>query len=275
VRFDEPLARHTSFRVGGPADAFARPASREELATLCAIARAHGAPLVLLGGGFNALAPDAGVRGVVVQLRALAALELAGPLEVRAEAGVTHGRAVRFCADHALAGLEFAVGIPGTVGGWLAMNAGVPEREMKDVVREIEWLVEREGMAAGEAFMKVRSRLEEKRPFLYVPRSPSSGRHALPSPLELAGESDCLLGAPECEIGGAEDPVRSRAEGAAAHAGIVAAVERGVRAVLVAIVERDRRFEVRAGRAELADAPERRAEHVMSLHHEAGVGLAL
>jgi predicted ribosome quality control (RQC) complex YloA/Tae2 family protein len=58
------------------------------------------------------------------------------------------------------------------------------------LVREIEWLVEREGMAAGEAFMKVRSRLEEKRPFLYVPRSPSSDRHSLPSPLELAGESE-------------------------------------------------------------------------------------
>jgi UDP-N-acetylmuramate dehydrogenase len=95
--------------------------------------------VVLVGGGFNALASDAGVRGVVVQLRALAGVERAGDV-LRAEAGVTHTRAVRFCADAGLTGLEFAVGIPGTVGGWLRMNAGIPEREMKDVVREIEWL---------------------------------------------------------------------------------------------------------------------------------------
>jgi UDP-N-acetylmuramate dehydrogenase len=139
VRFDEPLARHTSLRVGGPADALARPASRPELADTVALARAHGAAVLLLGGGFNTLAPDAGVRGVVVQLRALGELEREGD-EVRAGAGVTHGRAVRFCADAGLAGLEFAVGIPGTVGGWLAMNAGIPEREMKDVVTAVEWL---------------------------------------------------------------------------------------------------------------------------------------
>ncbi len=125
---------------------------------LCAIARARGAPLVLLGGGFNALAADVGVRGVVVQLRALAAIERAGDLEVRAEAGVTHARAVRFCADAGLAGLEFAVGIPGTVGGWLVMNAGIPEREMQHVVHEIEWLDPRTGELGATAGTELRFR---------------------------------------------------------------------------------------------------------------------
>ncbi len=136
--FDEPMARYTSLRVGGPADAFARPANRAELAELLAIASRHGTPVCALGRGFNAIVRDAGLAGIVVQLGALRALERLERERVRAEAGVTHTTLTRFCADEGLASLEFGVGIPGTVGGWIAMNAGIPEHEMRDVVERVE-----------------------------------------------------------------------------------------------------------------------------------------
>ncbi len=160
ARFDEPLAKHTSLRVGGPADALLRPATREELARVVALCRDAGVPLVVLGAGFNTLAADAGVRGAVVQLRELRRIETGEPTRVRAEAGVTHTSAVRFSSDAALSGLEFAVGIPGTVGGWLAMNAGIGAREMQQVVDEIEWLDPETGAfgSTGRAELRFRYR---------------------------------------------------------------------------------------------------------------------
>jgi UDP-N-acetylmuramate dehydrogenase len=140
VAFDEPMAKYTSLRVGGPADALARPGSREELVALVALCRERGAAILPLGAGFNTLALDAGVRAVVVRLSGLRAIERLEGARLRAEAGATHASVCRRAADEGLAGLEFAVGIPGTVGGWLAMNAGIPEREMKDVVERVELL---------------------------------------------------------------------------------------------------------------------------------------
>jgi UDP-N-acetylmuramate dehydrogenase len=145
VQFDEPLARHTSLCVGGPADALARVASRQELAELARLCAVHSAPLHVLGAGFNTLALDGGVRGVVVRLQGWRRLERLSGDELQAEAGATHAQLARFCAQQGLAGLEFAVGIPGTVGGWIAMNAGTREREMKDVVRAVELIDARTG----------------------------------------------------------------------------------------------------------------------------------
>jgi UDP-N-acetylmuramate dehydrogenase len=138
VARDEPLAHWTSLRVGGPADALVRVDTREELVRVHALCRAHGLPLTILGGGFNALVRDGGLRGVVVRLAGLRAITRDGDALVRAEAGVTHTSLTRFCAEQSRSGLEFAVGIPGTVGGWIAMNAGVHGREMKDVVTAVE-----------------------------------------------------------------------------------------------------------------------------------------
>lgn len=89
---------------------------------------------------------DGGVRGVVVRLHGLRALERRPDHGIFAEAGVTHTRICRFAADQGLSGLEFAVGIPGTVGGWLAMNAGIGSREVKDAVRALEWLDPESGL---------------------------------------------------------------------------------------------------------------------------------
>lgn len=138
VRFDVPMARHTSLRVGGPADAFATPADRDELAALLALCEELGLRRTFLGKGFNTLVLDEGVDGVVIQLSRLRGLERVGEELLRAEVGVSHAQLTRFCVEHGLAGLEFGAGIPGTIGGWLAMNAGIGERELVDVVHDIE-----------------------------------------------------------------------------------------------------------------------------------------
>ena len=133
VAADEPLARHTSLRVGGPADALVRVDAAGELEVLAALCAAHATPLHVLGAGFNTLVRDGGIRGVVVRLAGLRAIERRGEA-ILAQAGATHTQITRFAAQQGLAGLEFGVGIPGTLGGWLAMNAGTREREVKDAV---------------------------------------------------------------------------------------------------------------------------------------------
>jgi UDP-N-acetylmuramate dehydrogenase len=138
VRFDAPMARFTSLRVGGPADAFAEPGDRAELLGVLRLCSAHRLPHTLLGAGFNTLCLDGRLAGVVIHLGKLRRLEERPGRLLRAEAGVSHSQVTRFCTARGFAGLEFAAGIPGTLGGWVAMNAGIPGRELGDVVREIE-----------------------------------------------------------------------------------------------------------------------------------------
>lgn len=137
VRFDVPLAKHTSLRVGGPADALTAPASRAELARVLAVCAEHGLPYLVLGAGFNTLVLDGGLDGVALQLSRLRRLEEEDG-GLRAEAGVSHHRLTRFCVERGLSGLEFGAGIPGTIGGWAAMNAGIGTREVKDALRALE-----------------------------------------------------------------------------------------------------------------------------------------
>jgi len=138
VRFDVPMSRHTSLRVGGPADALAMPADRAELRDLLRLCADHDLPRTVLGAGFNMLVRDGGLDGVVICLKKLRRLEARPGPSVWAEAGVSHASITRFCVDRGFAGLEFGAGIPGTIGGWIVMNAGIGVREQKDVVREIE-----------------------------------------------------------------------------------------------------------------------------------------
>ncbi len=138
MALDEPLAHWTSLRVGGPADALVRVDTRDELVRLLDLCRARRLSVAILGGGFNSLVRDGGLRGVVVRLAGLRAITRIGDALVRAEAGVSHSQLTRFCADQGRSGLEFAVGIPGTIGGWIAMNAGVHGREVKDLLESVE-----------------------------------------------------------------------------------------------------------------------------------------
>ncbi len=140
LRFDVPTARFTSLRVGGPADAVATPPDRWALAALLRACARRRIPHTVLGNGFNTIVRDGGLDGVAIRLSAFRRLEERPGGFLRAEAGVTHTTLTRFCRERGLAGLEFGAGIPGTVGGWVAMNAGVPQREAKDVVREVEVL---------------------------------------------------------------------------------------------------------------------------------------
>ncbi len=138
VAFDVPMTRHTSLRIGGPADALATPGSREELARLLAVCAEHELPHWPIGAGFNCLVADAGIDGVVIKLSRMRALHVESEEILFAEAGVTHASLTRFCVERGLSGLEFGAGIPGVVGGWIPMNAGIGSREVCDVVREIE-----------------------------------------------------------------------------------------------------------------------------------------
>ncbi|MCZ6782920.1 MAG: UDP-N-acetylmuramate dehydrogenase [Proteobacteria bacterium] len=138
MRFEVPMSRLTSLGVGGPADAVATPRDRAELATLLRLCAEHRLPHQMLGAGFNTLALDGGLEGVVIQLSRLRLVEERPGGALRVEAGASHGQVLRICSQRGLGGLEFAAGIPGTVGGWIAMNAGIPGREMVDVVKELE-----------------------------------------------------------------------------------------------------------------------------------------
>lgn len=140
IEFDAPLSRHTSLRIGGPADALATPADLDELARVLGVCHAAGVPTRMLGAGFNVLVQEGGIRGVVIRLKKLRRIERGPGARIRVEAGASHATMTRYCVDHGLSGLEFGAGIPGTLGGWLAMNAGIGVRETKDVVVAIEWM---------------------------------------------------------------------------------------------------------------------------------------
>ena len=136
VAREEPLARHTYMRLGGPAEFFATPANLDELTRLGAWARAAGLRVRVLGGGSNVLVDDAGVRGLVLSLRrACADVRFEGAAVV-AGGGVMLPALARAAAERDLGGLEFAIGIPGSVGGALQSNAGIGDG------REIGALVE-------------------------------------------------------------------------------------------------------------------------------------
>ncbi|MHB8472982.1 MAG: UDP-N-acetylmuramate dehydrogenase [Gammaproteobacteria bacterium] len=135
---DEPMARHTSWRVGGPAQRFYSPA---DIADLSEFLRRLPLDenLVWLGLGSNLLVRDGGIRGTVIALHAaLNVLELTAAQTVRAEAGVPCAKVARFCARHNRVGAEFLVGIPGTFGGALAMNAGAFGGETWRVVTAVQ-----------------------------------------------------------------------------------------------------------------------------------------
>ena len=140
LRCDEPLCQHTSFRVGGPAALMAFPRSPEELQQLLVCAAAHDVKPYILGAGTNVLAPDTRLRALVICTKdALTGLSLKDETTIEAYAGQTMAAAAVFAKNHALAGMEFAHGIPGTVGGGVYMNAGAYGGEMRQIVRTVTY----------------------------------------------------------------------------------------------------------------------------------------
>lgn len=144
VRFEEPLKRYTTYRIGGPADIFVAAALEEDVARTLKAAKEHGVPVYVMGCGSNLLISDEGVRGVVVRLGpSLGEIVFQGTT-VRAQAGASLPKLAKLAADRGLTGLEWGGGVPGTVGGAVAMNAGAHGGETSEILR-VAHLVSRDG----------------------------------------------------------------------------------------------------------------------------------
>jgi UDP-N-acetylmuramate dehydrogenase len=152
VRFDEPMSRHTSFRIGGPADIFICPSDLEDLFAVLEIARRRSIPLCIIGQGTNILVRDKGIRGMVMKMATKPVRHrpepkaMAGGFDgakfgddvLYAGGGARLGRLVKLAANRSLSGLEFAVGIPGTLGGAIMTNAGLKLLVIGGIVREVQ-----------------------------------------------------------------------------------------------------------------------------------------
>ncbi len=134
VRYDEPLRHHTTWRIGGPADVFVVPNHLDQIRDAVTRAKAEGIPVFVIGRGSNLLVKDGGIRGLVIKLGDdFSALDITGET-LTALAGRGMVSAANIAIRHGLSGLEFATGIPGTVGGAVTMNAGAHGSEIKDVL---------------------------------------------------------------------------------------------------------------------------------------------
>ena len=145
LRMNESMAKHTSFRIGGGAEVMAFPKTETELAELLKVSALLDCKCAILGAGTNVLAPDEGITGLVICLKdCLDGMEALSDTRIRVMAGVTMSRAAVFAANLGLSGLEFAHGIPGTIGGGIYMNAGAYGGEISQVCDRVE-VMDRQG----------------------------------------------------------------------------------------------------------------------------------
>ncbi|MBW4080520.1 UDP-N-acetylmuramate dehydrogenase [Paenibacillus sp. S150] len=206
VKRDEVLESHVFTRMGGQADILAEPATYEEVQAIVTYARVNEIPLTVLGNGSNVIIRDGGIRGIVLQTSDLSEMGLRGDL-LYAQCGAKIIDVSRFALEKRLAGLEFACGIPGTVGGALYMNAGAYGGEVKDVLQsalaiskagqlvtlqgeELEWGYRKSIFASG-AFIVLEAR------FLLQPGDPAAIKAAMDE-LTRQRESKQPLEYPSC-----------------------------------------------------------------------------
>ena len=172
LKKDVPMSRLTSFRIGGPVDCAAFPKTEEALSALLKLCNENEITPVILGAGTNVLAPDAGLRNLAIVLKdALEGMEQVSETCIRVLAGVTMSRAAVFAAGLNLGGLEFAHGIPGTVGGGVYMNAGAYGGEIKDVctrVRIMDMAGNARWISREEAAFSYRHSAIEDNPWIVV-----------------------------------------------------------------------------------------------------------
>jgi len=136
ICLDEPMSKHTTFRIGGPAEVFLMP-DLEELKRVLSFCKAREIPVTIIGNGSNLLVGDCGIPGVVIRIgRNMAEIKVEGNT-LQAQAGAMLAQVAREAENHSLTGLEFASGIPGSLGGGCMMNAGAYGGELKDVLQEI------------------------------------------------------------------------------------------------------------------------------------------
>jgi len=133
----EPLSRHTSFRVGGPAEIFVQPKTTEEMIQIREICCKNNIPITILGDGTNVLVADAGLKGVVICTNKMNEIEVYENGRIRAQAGARLSRVAEMACKSSLAGFEFASGIPGTVGGAVYMNAGAYDHDIGEFCESV------------------------------------------------------------------------------------------------------------------------------------------
>lgn len=138
ISINEPLAQYTSMKVGGPADYFLEPADRDDLIAVVRYLHHQDVPMMVIGRGSNLLVSDEGFRGVVISLEAaLSDVRIEGDFVI-AESGARMTKLVDFCIQKGFAGMEWAAGIPGTVGGGIVMNAGAHGEQMSDHLVDVQ-----------------------------------------------------------------------------------------------------------------------------------------
>ncbi|MGM9549420.1 MAG: UDP-N-acetylmuramate dehydrogenase [Faecousia sp.] len=172
LRFEEALAKHTSFRIGGSAEVMAFPKNTEELTKILKASVLLDRKHAILGAGTNVLAPDEGVRGLVICLKdCFGGMEQLDETHIRVMAGVTMARAAVFAANLGLSGMEFAHGIPGSVGGGVYMNAGAYGGEIGGICESVE-IMDLEGrlhrLSNEEMGFSYRHSVLEERPGIVV-----------------------------------------------------------------------------------------------------------
>lgn len=170
IRTEEPMSKHTTFHIGGAAEVFAAPDARE-LPQLLAMAKGADVPVTVIGNGSNLLVGDRGIAGLVIEIgERMSEVRIEGTILV-AGAGALLSKAAQTAAAAGLGGLEFAAGIPGSVGGAVVMNAGAYGGEMKDVLQSVKVLTE-EGellsLAAAELELGYRHSCVPERKYIVV-----------------------------------------------------------------------------------------------------------
>ena len=139
VLADEPMSRHTTFKIGGNADWFLLPKTKEQLSGILKAVNAAGLPCFILGNGSNLLVGDKGIRGAVVCLKNMDLITVCDD-EIYAQAGAILSRVSTVAVGAGLTGTEFSSGIPGSVGGAVYMNAGAYDHEMKEIIKTVEYM---------------------------------------------------------------------------------------------------------------------------------------
>lgn len=277
LRFSEPLSRHTSFRIGGAAEVMAFPKNREELAYLLKQSCLLDVSPVILGAGTNVLAPDDGVQGLVICLKdCLNGMERLDETHIQVMAGVTMARAAVFAANAGLSGLEFAHGIPGTVGGGVYMNAGAYGGEMRQICQQVEVMDEQGSLSVLSnrelAFSYRHSVLEDRRyvavsaVFCLEPKEPNEIREKMKELMTKRTASQPL------NLPSAGSAFKRPASGYAA-ALIDQAGLKGFRVGGAAISEKHAGFAVNLGGATAADVRELLAQVSNRVFEASGIRL--
>ena len=164
---NEPLAAHCTFKIGGPARLFVQPADRAQLCRAVALCKAQGVRYYLLGNGSNILFADEGYNGVVLDISSMRDTVEVHGTQLTAGAGVRLSALCKTALEHSLTGLEFAYGIPGTVGGAVYMNAGAYGSELKDVLESVTFLdsdLQLRTLPAADLAMGYRTSIFEQNP---------------------------------------------------------------------------------------------------------------